>query len=153
VTNGVGDGVNEDATHLFTIQPSTNAETIISRYAGVLLDFAEASDMAASGPTAASYAAINQVRTRAGLPNLTPGLSATAFRDSAVYERAYEFAEEFGVRWFDIVRLQLLPQVIGNRDPSENPIPAGTNLAQKYLAPIPLAEMTLNPAWKQNDGY
>jgi hypothetical protein len=153
VTNGVGDGVNEDATHLFTIQPSTNAETIISRYAGVLLDFAEASDMAASGPTAASYAAINQVRTRAGLPNLTPGLSATAFRDSVVYERAYEFAEEFGVRWFDIVRLQLLPQVIGNRDPLENPIPAGTNLAQKYLAPIPLAEMTLNPAWKQNDGY
>ena len=153
VTNGIGDGVNEDATHLYTIQPSTDAETIISRYAGVLLDFAEASDMAASGPTAASYAAINQVRTRAGLPNLTPGLSGTAFRDSVVYERAYEFAEEFGVRWFDIVRLQLLPQVTANRDPSENQ-PVGTiNFAQKYLAPIPLAEMTLNPAWKQNDGY
>lgn len=153
VTNGVGDGVNEDATHLYTIQPSTNAETIISRYAGVLLDFAEASDMAANGPTGASYTAINQVRTRAGLPNLTPGLSATAFRDSVVYERAYEFAEEFGVRWFDIVRLQLLPQVAASRDPSENPIPGGTNFAQKYWAPIPLAEMTLNPSWKQNDGY
>ncbi|HXO76968.1 MAG TPA: RagB/SusD family nutrient uptake outer membrane protein, partial [Puia sp.] len=84
VTNGVGDGVNEDATHLYTIQPSTNAETIISRYAGVLLDFAEASNMASGGPTADSYAAINQVRTRAGLPNLTPGLSQTAFRDSVV---------------------------------------------------------------------
>jgi hypothetical protein len=153
VTNGVADGVNEDATHIYTIQPSTNAETIISRYAGVLLDFAEASDMASSGPTAASYTAINQVRTRAGLPNLTPGLSATAFRDSVVKERAYEFAEEFGVRWFDIVRLQLLPQIAANRDPSENPIPGGTNFSQKYLAPIPLAEMTLNPAWKQNDGY
>ena len=153
VTNGVGDGVNETATQILTIQPSTNAETIISRYPGVLLDYAEASTMAANGPTAASYAAINQVRTRAGLPNLTPGLSATAFRDSVVYERAYEFAEEFGVRWFDIVRLQLLPQVSASRDPSENPIPAGTNLAQKYWAPIPLAEMTLNPSWKQNDGY
>ncbi|HEY4289777.1 MAG TPA: RagB/SusD family nutrient uptake outer membrane protein [Puia sp.] len=153
VTNGVGDGVNEDATHLYTIQPSTNAETIISRYAGVLLDFAEASNMAASGPTAASYTAINQVRTRAGLPNLTAGLSQTAFRDSVVYERAYEFAEEFGVRWFDIIRLQLLPQIAAARDASENPIPGGTNYAQKYWAPIPFAEMTLNPAWKQNDGY
>jgi len=119
----------------------------------VLLDFAEASDMAANGPTAASYTAINQVRTRAGLPNLTPGLSGPAFRDSVVYERAYEFAEEFGVRWFDIVRLQLLPQVSASRDPVENPIPGGTNFAQKYWAPIPFAEMTLNPAWKQNDGY
>ncbi|HMI62541.1 MAG TPA: RagB/SusD family nutrient uptake outer membrane protein [Puia sp.] len=153
VTGGIGDGVNEDATHIYSIQPSTNAETIISRYAGVLLDFAEASDMAAGGPTAASYTAINQVRTRAGLPNLTPGLSATAFRDSVVFERAYEFAEEFGVRWFDIVRLQLLPQISAARDPSENPIPGGTNFAQKYWAPIPLAEMTLNPSWKQNDGY
>ena len=153
VTNGVGDGVNEDATHLFTIQPSTNMETVISRYAGVLLDYAEASDMAGSGPSAASYAAINQVRARAGLPDLTPGLSQTAFRDSVVYERAYEFAEEFGVRWFDIVRLQLLPQISAARDASENPIPAGVNYAQKYWAPIPLAEMTLNQAWKQNDGY
>src|SRR5260221_1000943 len=129
VTNGVGDGVNEDATHLFTIQPSTNAETIVSRYAGVLLDFAEASDMAANGPTAASYTAINQVRTRAGLPDLKTGLSGPAFRDSVVYERAYEFAEEFGVRWFDIVRLQLLPQVSASRNPVENPIPGGTNFA------------------------
>jgi hypothetical protein len=152
ITNGVGDGVNETATQILTIQPSTNAETIISRYAGVLLDYAEASDMASNGPTAASYAAINQVRSRAGLPNLTPGLSATAFRDSVVYERAYEFAEEFGVRWFDIVRLQLLPQVVAGRDPSENQI-LGTNLNQRYLAPIPLTEMTLNPSWKQNDGY
>ncbi|HXB05708.1 MAG TPA: RagB/SusD family nutrient uptake outer membrane protein [Puia sp.] len=153
VTNGVGDGVNEDATHLYTIQPSTNAETIISRYPGVLLDFAEATDMGGTGPTAAAYAAINSVRQRAGEPPLTAGLSQTAFRDSVVYERAYEFAEEFGVRWFDIVRLQLLPQVAASRDPSENPIPGGTNFSQKYWAPIPFAELTLNPGWKQNDGY
>ena len=152
VTNGVGDGVNETKDQILSIQPSTNAETIISRYAGVLLDYAEASAMAANGPTAASYSAINQVRHRAGLPDLTTGLSATAFRDSVVYERAYEFAEEFGVRWFDIVRLQLLPQVVAARDPAENSILA-TKLDNRYLAPIPLGEMTLNPTWKQNDGY
>jgi len=144
--------VNETKDQILTIQPSTNEETIISRYAGVLLDYAEASAMAANGPTAASYSAINQVRHRAGLPDLTPGLSTTAFRDSVVYERAYEFAEEFGVRWFDIVRLQLLPQVVAARDPSENSILA-TKLDNRYLAPIPLGELTLNPGWKQNDGY
>ena len=92
VTNGAGDGVNETATQILSIQPSTNEETIISRYPGVLLDYAEASAMAGGGPTAAGYAAINQVRLRAGEPPLTPGLSQTAFRDSVVYERAYEFA-------------------------------------------------------------
>jgi hypothetical protein len=154
VTNGAGDGVNETATQILSIQPSTNEETIISRYPGVLLDYAEASDMA-SGPTAATYAAINQVRLRAGEPPLTPGLSQTAFRDSVVFERAYEFAEEFGVRWFDIVRLQLLPQVVAARDPSENSVPASqlANIQNWYLAPIPNSEMTLNPQWKQNTGY
>jgi len=57
------------------------------------------------------------------------------------------------MRWFDIVRLQLLPQVVAARDPSENPVPGGTNLSQKYLAPIPFSELTLFPSWKQNDGY
>jgi hypothetical protein len=154
VTNGAGDGVNETATTIVSIQPSTNEETIISRYPGVLLDYAEASDMAGGGPTAEGYTAINQVRSRAGEQPLTPGLSQTAFRDSVVYERAYEFAEEFGVRWFDIVRLQILPQVVAARDPAEPcPIPANVVIANKYLAPIPLAEMTLNPSWKQNTGY
>ncbi|HMH21078.1 MAG TPA: RagB/SusD family nutrient uptake outer membrane protein [Puia sp.] len=156
VTGGVGtagDGVNETATTIISIQPSTNMETIISRYPAVLLDYAEASCMAGGGPTAASYAAINQVRLRAGEAPLVAGLSQTVFRDSVVFERAYEFAEEFGVRWFDIQRLQILPQVSASRDPSENPIPAGTNFAQKYWAPIPNLEMTLNPQWKQNDGY
>ena len=148
-----GDGVSENATTLFTIQPSTNKATDIIRYPEVLLDYAESSAMAGSGPTSDSYAAINKVRTRAGEPPLTPGLSQKAFRDSVVYERAYEFAGEFGMRWFDIVRLQMLQQVINDRDKSENSIPSGTNIQDKYLAPIPFQEMTLNPQWKQNPGY
>jgi len=124
----------------------------------VLLDYAEASTMAAGNPSSDAYNAVNLVRHRAGLPDLTAGLSGTAFRDSVVFERAYEFAGEFGVRWFDIVRLQLLPQVIAGRDPSENPIPATVSgnpaaLEQKYLAPIPFQEMILNPKWAQNAGY
>ncbi|MDB4920677.1 RagB/SusD family nutrient uptake outer membrane protein [Mucilaginibacter sp.] len=147
-----GDGVNESDTQLLSIQPSTNKATDIIRYPQVLLDYAEAVAMS-GGPNAAAYSAINTVRARAGELPLTPGLSQTAFRDAVVKERAYEFAGEFGMRWFDIVRLQLLPAVIAARDKSENVIPPGTNVANKYLAPIPYGEMTLNPQWKQNAGY
>lgn len=148
-----GDGVSETETAILSINPSTNKVYDIIRYPLVLLAYAEASAMAGGGPTAASYDAINQVRKRAGLPNLKTGLSAAAFRDSVVYERAYEFAGEFGVRWFDIVRLQLLPKIVAERSPLENPIPATTNFSQKYLAPIPFNEMTRNPKWTQNEGY
>lgn len=155
VTGGVADGVVETANSIEAINGFTNKETILLRYPQMLLIFAEASAMAGSGPTPEGYAAVNAVRTRAGLPNLRTGLTKTAFRDSVVFERAYEFAGEFalGMRWYDIVRLQMLPQITAARSPLENPIPAGTNFSNKYLAPIPFAEMSRNPNWKQNAGY
>ncbi len=148
-----GDGVSETATSILSINPSTNKTTDIIRYPLVLLDYAEASAMAGGGPTAASYSAINLVRQRAGLPALTPGLSAPDFQSAVVTERGYEFAGEFGIRWFDIVRLQLLPQVIAARSSSENPINTVGDLSTRYLAPIPINEMYRNPAWQQNPGY
>jgi hypothetical protein len=162
---GNGDGCQENDTSIITMNASTNKSNDIIRYPMVLLDYAEASAMAAGAPKAASYDAINLVRARAGLPDLTPGLSATQFRDSVVYERAYEFAGENGIRWFDIVRLQILPQVIAARDtttlgyiprwPKENPIPASTiaDPSHAYLAPIPQSDLYLNPTWEQNPGY
>jgi len=153
VTNGVGDGVNETATTILSINPSTNKAMDFIRYPMVLLDYAEASDMAGNGPSADAYAQVNLVRARAGLPNLTPGLSQTAFRDSVVQERAWEFAGENGVRWFDIVRLQRLPQIIAARNSLENPINTTNPLATRYIAPIPLNDMNNNPNWKQNPGY
>jgi hypothetical protein len=148
-----GDGVNETATQLLSIQPSTNKSLDVIRYPQVLLDYAEAANMSEGSPSGAAYAAINLVRARAGEAPLTPGLGQTAFRDAVVYERAYEFAGEFGMRWFDIVRLQLLPQIIAARNTVENSIPGGTNVAQKYLAPIPFSEMAINTQWAQNAGY
>lgn len=155
-----GDGVKETDTSILAINPSTNKALDIIRYPQVLLDYAEATAMANGGPTGEGYAAVNQVRTRAGLPPLTQGLTQQAFRDSVVFERAYEFAGEFGIRWFDIVRLQLLPQVIAARAPApqENEIPTAMSgnaaaLQQKYLAPIPFNEMLRNPTWAQNAGY
>jgi hypothetical protein len=69
-----------------------------------------------------------------------------------VFERAYEFAGEFGIRWFDVVRLQLLPKINADRSSLENPIvPADINT--RYLCPIPFNEMLRNPGWQQNSGY
>lgn len=153
VTNGVGDGVNETSTEILSIQPSTNKCMDYIRYPMVLLDYAEAADMSSGGPTAAAYTAVNMVRQRAGEPNLVAGLSQTAFRDSIVFERAYEFAGENGVRWYDIVRLQILPQVVAARSPLENPINAAVNLNDRYLSPIPQVDMNNDPNWAQNAGY
>jgi starch-binding outer membrane protein, SusD/RagB family len=153
VTGGIGDGVNETATTILSINPSTNKAMDFVRYPMVLLDYAEASDMAGSGPSAAAYNAVNLVRTRAGLPNLTPGLSQLAFRDSVVQERAWEFAGENGVRWFDVVRLQMLPQIIAARNPLENPINPSNPLPTRYIAPIPIQDMNNDPAWTQNANY
>jgi hypothetical protein len=160
---GNGDGLVETANTIVTMNASTNKSNDIIRYPMVLLDYAEASAMAAGAPSAASYSAINIVRARAGEPNLTTGLTAVQFQDSVVKERAYEFAGENGMRWFDIVRLQILPQVIAARSTAsspdgriiENPI-VSTSLADPshcYLAPIPQSEMFLNPSWTQNAGY
>jgi starch-binding outer membrane protein, SusD/RagB family len=153
VTAGVGDGVNETDTSILSINPSTNKAMDFIRYPMVLLDYAEADDMASGSPSGADYSAINLVRARAGLPNLTPGLSQTAFRDSVVQERAWEFAGESGVRWYDIVRLQMLPQIIAARSPLENPINTSNPQSTRYLAPIPIADMNNDPNWVQNAGY
>ena len=150
---GLNDGVIETATAIQSINPSTNKTTDIIRYPLVLLDYAEASAMATGSPSAAAYSAVNLVRTRAGLPNLTPGLSAAAFQDAIAFERGYEFAGEFGIRWFDIVRLQKLQEVIAARSNKENPITFTGDITQKYLAPIPQNEMYKNPGWTQNPGY
>jgi starch-binding outer membrane protein, SusD/RagB family len=153
VTGGVGDGVNETDSTILSINPSTNKAMDFIRYPMVLLDYAESDDMANGGPSSAGYNAVNLVRTRAGLPNLTPGLSQVAFRDSIVQERAWEFAGESGMRWFDICRLQLLPQINAARSPLENPINTTFPIATRYLAPIPISDMTNDPNWTQNAGY
>ncbi|TDW96929.1 RagB/SusD family nutrient uptake outer membrane protein [Dinghuibacter silviterrae] len=150
---GVGDGVVETNTAIMSMSPSTNKVIDFIRYPMVLLDYAEAATMAGGGPTPAAYAAINQVRARAGEPALTTGLSQAAFQDSCVFERAYEFAGENGVRWFDIVRLQLLPQVIAARSPLENPINSSVDINTRYLSPIPQSDMNNDPLWQQNPGY
>ncbi|MBG8553446.1 RagB/SusD family nutrient uptake outer membrane protein [Hymenobacter guriensis] len=110
----------------------TSANTPVLRYSDVVLLFAEA-----SGPTAEGYAAINQIRQRAGLPNLTEGLSTAAFRDAVVQERAWELAFE-GNRLFDLRRTHKMEQVLVQQ--YGKTIQPGNS----YFYPIPTRETDLN---------
>jgi starch-binding outer membrane protein, SusD/RagB family len=57
----------------------------------------------ANGPTAVAYTAINAVRKRAGIPDLTPGLTKDAFIEAVLQERSWELCFEAD-RWYDLER-------------------------------------------------
>jgi hypothetical protein len=123
---------------------SSNRTAQVMRFAEVKLIYAEAQAMSA-GPDASTYKEINDVRHRAGLVDLTPGLSQTNFRDSVVMERAWEFAgPEQGQRWFDLVRLERVEQANSNRHPDELPLVNQPSKAY-YFSAIPYQERVINP--------
>lgn len=118
---------------------------VVLRYANVLLTYAEAQAMS-EGPDQSAYDAVNRVRNRAGLENLTPGLSATAFRDSVVLERSWEHAGgEFAASpWYDLVRLERVEEAAADRHPWEQPIFTPPDKAD-YFAPYPDRDVLVNP--------
>jgi hypothetical protein len=109
----------------------TSANTPVLRYADVLLLLAEA-----SGPTTEGYAAINRVRARAGLGALTPGLSAAAFFDAVIQERAWELCFE-GNRLFDLRRSHKMESILVQKY-------GKTITGDAYYFPIPSREVDLN---------
>ncbi|WP_017256963.1 RagB/SusD family nutrient uptake outer membrane protein [Pedobacter arcticus] len=89
----------------------TNATAIQSvvqwpylRLSEIYLTYAEALNEAKQGPTPEAYAAINKVRNRVGLNDLS-GLTYKQFQDAVFKERALELGFE-EVRWYDIARLK-----------------------------------------------
>ncbi len=114
----------------------------VIRYSDVLLMYAEALN-AQNGPTAEAYDAINAVRNRAGLDDLS-GLSKDEFLDAVLQERKVELAAE-GHRWFDLVRTNKLETLV----PAAK---AGVTPASRfYLFPVPQKQRDLNPNLPQND--
>lgn len=111
----------------------------VIRYAGVLLTYAEAKAMSSS-PDQTAYAAINEVRKRAGLKDLTPGLSQADFRNAVLAEKGWEFAgPEPTQRWFDLIRTETVAEANAKRHSSEVKLkgnPSDTNHTF-YWAPIP----------------
>jgi hypothetical protein len=121
---------------------------VVQRFADILLIYAEALSEANNGPTANAFAAINRVRTRAGLEPLS-GLNRQQFKDAILQERRLEFAFEAN-RWFDLTRTgRLLDAVAAETSYGRSPAIKATNVA----FPIPQREMDANSALKQNEGY
>lgn len=135
---------------------------IILRYAEVLLMVAEAANEVNGGPTAEAYAAINQVRARAGIPNLTPGLSHDLFRDSVFVERRWELSLEGPNGYFDSQRnwawaKARVLQSMAHANTKTSKFPKANNgVDDKYkLMPIPQRALDLNAALRghQNPGW
>lgn len=132
----------------FTIQSGkkdtymSNNPVVMIRYAHVLLIYAEAQARSAAAPSSEAYAAINAVRLRAGLGELTPGLNSAAFADAVVDERAWEFAGEW-CRWFDLVRLEKVEAANASKDPGD--LEPGPITKEKYWLPVPGADAQVNP--------
>ena len=117
----------------------------VLRYADVLLMKAEA--LNELGRTTEAAAPLNEVRTRAGLGNVT-GLAKDAFRVKVLNERRMELAFE-GQRWFDLIRVNSgqygidFLKSIGK-----------SNMSSKFLLfPVPQKERDANPNLTQNTGY
>ena len=116
---------------------------IVYRYADVLLILAEAVNEV-QGPVSEAYDAINEVRARALLPDLTPGLSKDEFRDAVLFERHLELATEQH-RWFDLKRTGRLQEVMEA---------TGRNWDARYeLFPIHQDEIDASAELQQNPGY
>ena len=131
----------------------------ILRYADALLIYAEAASQAAGAPTALAIERLNMVHRRAygytataasPADLATTGLSAAAFRELVLTERAYEFMVECK-RWLDLKRVGV--------DYLKATIKASKNkdVATAHLFwPIPIQEIDNNPDIEpadQNPGY
>lgn len=114
----------------------------IFRYADVLLMYAEALNEQGQGVTGLPF--INQVRTRAGLPDLSASLTQSDLRLAIERERRVEFAFE-GLRWFDLLRTDRYLPVMTAKG-------YATKVFHK-LFPVPQRETDLNPSLGQNPGY
>lgn len=140
----------DNDAHLNTASSGMNWPVL--RYADVLLIFAEASNEV-NGPGTEVYNAVNAIRTRAELPDLS-GLTKDQLREAIWKERWYELCFE-NITWFDMVRLRKAFNV--NTKQFDNYVghqfSYGPVLKERELLfPIPTSEV-LNGKLTQNTGY
>lgn len=126
------------------------------RYADVLLLKAEALIMRDNADLSAAAEIINQVRARVALPKLAPAVTANKSEMLAALlrERRLELAFE-GQRWFDLVRLEKVEEVMNAVYAKDSGRKAQVFPFSKnsYRLPIPQSVIDQNPNIKQNLGY
>jgi starch-binding outer membrane protein, SusD/RagB family len=118
------------------------------RFADMLLIYAEALNKQNNGPNQAAFDAINRVRNRAGLPNLSGTYNYAQFLKAIQDERFIELAGESQRLW-DLRRwgYETLKQRVELASPHARVEP------HEVLWPIPAYEIQQNPLIKQNKGY
>ena len=124
------------------------------RYADILLLKAEA--LIQKGNFADAATIINMTRQRAGLRDLPQSATASkeAILNAYLKERRLELALE-GQRWFDLVRLDKVEEVMNavfQKDPGRPP-QAYLYDQYSYKLPIPQEAIDQNPNLVQNPGY
>lgn len=106
---------------------SSNKNFICIRYSEILLMHAEALVSGASSSTMSADEAVNTVRARAGLGNLS-GVTI----DNVLDEKFAEFGMEWGIRFYDLVRHNKTSELTGYSD-------------DKRFLPYPLDQIDLLP--------
>ncbi len=127
---------------------------IVLRYADILLMYAEAQNEA-SGPDLSVYEAVNQVRDRAGMPDIPVGLTKDQMRTALRLERRIELAGE-SLYYHDIRRWRTAEFVMNGEvlNSKGAVVQRRTFNAQRdYLWPIHSTIIQENPALEQNPGY
>lgn len=118
----------------------------VYRYADVLLMLAESINEVNNGPTQEAYDDVYEVRQRAGLGKLAPGLSKSQFLEKVQDERLFELWAE-GWRRDDLIRWNMYTQRAAND---------GSTTADSYRVLYPLPRTVVNQSnniIKQNFGY
>ena len=151
----------------------------VLRYAEVLLTYAEARFELDNAISDADLdLTLNRLRARAGVAKLTNAFvtaNGLTMREEIRRERRVELAQE-GFRYWDLIRwktaeIELPKPILGiyffksefppatvNLTPDNFILVQATNFrkfdpAKDYLWPLPINEISLNPALKQNPGW
>ncbi|HZK93867.1 MAG TPA: RagB/SusD family nutrient uptake outer membrane protein [Prolixibacteraceae bacterium] len=158
--------IDESITNPSSLNQANNP-WIFSRYAEILLNYAEAKYNLGDEATCRQY--INMIRSRPGV-NMPPVTEAgVALLTRLQHERQIELIFEEH-RWFDVRRWKIAPVVL-NTLPKRMDIVKNLTTGVKtytintmqqftfvftdknYLVPIPQTEIDKNPLLKQNPGY
>jgi hypothetical protein len=153
--NWIAEGAVNPANNLFIKDPfpkklitlntgqlNQNNNFMVTRYADVILMYAEALVMQSPGRASEIIDEFNKIRTRASMPTLT---AAQLTRTAILNERRVELAFE-GHRWFDLLRTGTATQVMGAQ--LNKTIPA-----IQLMFPVPTGEIQKDPTLSQNTGY
>ena len=129
---------------------------VVIRLADIILLAAEANNQL--GNTTAAITLLNQIRTRAHLPNTTAS-TQSALALAILNERRLELVQEC-TRWNDLLRADANGTInlvnLMNSQLNSYGVNLNYNVAadkHQYIFPIPLQDMQLNKNLSQNPGY